>query len=1319
MSAANQKVAIVGRAARLPGAASLRRLWARLRNGESLIKRFGSRTLLEAGVSEQLVENPRYVPARGVIQGASLFDAERFCFTPAEAALLDPQHRLMMTCVWEALEDAGLNPRARRDAGVYLAARKPSYQRAMGVHDALGNELLSENQFMPLRVSRAFKLRGPSMLISTACSSGLVAVHQAVQALLSHEIDLALVGASAITAPQTQGYLYQPEGIHSAEGLCRSYDQRADGTVPGNGVGVVVLRRLSDATANREPVRAVIRGSAVNNDAGESASFTAPSVQGQARVICEALAVADVAPEALCYVEGHGSGTRLGDAVELTAIREALLFQAGERKLPCYVGSIKSNIGHLDAAAGIAGLLKASLCLEHGLLPPTAHFASLDPELGAMSPLQVLDKPAPLHAPALVGVSALGLGGTNAHVVLEAAPQRGGRGPPSTRRAAPIMLPISAASSTGLEQASAELADALIEHTLEDVARTLNEGRAAMRCRRAVVASTKEEAQHKLRRRKELRTAQAQDGKLCFLFSGLSGQRPGVGAVLSARFGVFERALRRNAQVLGAEFEVDPSEFLAPRLFAPDAPGVYVQPAVVSLQLALWALLRSLGIAPDIVLGYSLGELSAVCAAGMLDEVQTLTLVAKRAKLIERTAPGSMLAVPKAAEALTELPEGVSIAGINDRALTIVAGATDAVERYREQLKAQGTLTFGVKTERAVHSQMMRPVREALCAIGAGLHVRRPERLCLSSCTAEPLRSHDFAAHLGRHLVEPVRFTQALQAAADAGGSSVVELGPAANFASLAALHPAFSASAVVSCLQGPMDARDEEQQLMDAIARLWVNGSKVQCSLPEAHLVPLPPTPAELRRYWLKAGPVSESRSAEPPRQRAFSGTSEEGLLRLFEETFGTEVSWDDRFVELGGHSLMALQLLQRIEQSLGAQLSVRELLEASSVREVARTVRMKGAREGGWLPSVLKRALGEAPQDSLSEAQIELLIPELMHRARQDHGLVMHPHELLGCRSTSALQRLFDEALAEREQGLQTAGAEAVRVRIEATTEPLVAPLAHARMLPPATFILSTGRSGSTLLRVMLAGHSGLFCPPELHLLPYASLSQRRAKVPSRHFEQGLARALMELQGGTMAEAIAALESWREMDTQRVFERLQQLAEPRHLVDKSPSNLNRMQSLARAEGAFEGARYIHLVRHPIAVMESYVRNRFHKIRGADPLPSLDLAELDWTVTNRHGTRFLESIEPSRKLLVRYEELVTKPEPTLARILTFLGLEFEAAVLAPFSGARMIDGAGDPGFVFRRTIDPELAQAWKKVQLPRPLTAPTLALAKALGYEI
>ncbi|HYH80546.1 MAG TPA: type I polyketide synthase, partial [Longimicrobium sp.] len=690
-------VAVVGMACRLPGARDAAELWRNLCAGVESISFFPEDALREAGVPPHALRDPAFVPAYGALPEAWCFDAPFFGVSRREAQAMDPQHRVLLECAWSALEDAGVDP-ARFPGAVAVfagsASSGPHLSRVLA-DEALvadvGQEVAlfaNARDFLTTRVSYKLGLRGPSVVVQTACSTSLVAIHLACQSLLNRECDLALAGGATISPDQVSGYRHQEGGILSPDGHCRAFDARAAGTVGASGAGVVVLKRFADAVRDGDPIRAVVKGSAINNDGAGKVGFTAPSVKGQAKAIAEALEVAGVDPAEVSYVETHGTGTALGDPVEIAALSQVFR-TATDRKGFCALGALKASIGHTDTAAGVAGFIKTVLALEHRTIPPTLHFTSPNPETGLEgSPFFVntalraweTDGGAPRRA----GVSSFGMGGTNAHAVLEEAPAL----PPPAPADAAQLLVLSAKSEAALERMRARLGAHLAEHPglpLADVAFTLREGRAAHPHRWAAAARDAEEARAALAgeggRKPVSRRAAERAPSVAFLFPGQGTQHAGMARELYGREPVFRAVLDRCADLLAPGLGVDLRAVLFPVEGGEEEANARLretrlaQPALFAVEYALAKLWMGRGVQPAAMLGHSIGEYVAACLAGVFSLENALRLVAARARLMQALPAGSMLAVPlPEAEVRPLLPPALSLAAVNGAAHCVVSG---------------------------------------------------------------------------------------------------------------------------------------------------------------------------------------------------------------------------------------------------------------------------------------------------------------------------------------------------------------------------------------------------------------------------------------------------------------------------------------------------------------------------------------------------------------------------------------------------------------------------------------------------------------------
>ena len=997
-------VAITGLAARFAGAASAAAFWDGLARGVEFVRDLSREELLAAGVPAAEIDQPAYVRRRGALEGVDLFAASFFGYTPREAETMDPQHRLFLECASEALEDAACDP-ARTEGliGVFGAAGTNTYRlnverhaepaRTTGIIQA---DIGTEVDYLATRVSYKLGLHGPSLSVQTACSSALVAVHLACQSLAHGECDLALAGGVAIQVPTT-GYLYREGAITSPDGRCRAFDAAAGGTVGGDGVGVVALKRLADAVADGDHVYAVVKGSAVNNDGAGKVGFTAPGIQGQAEVIAEAQALAGVEARTIGYVEAHGTGTALGDPIEVRALTRAFAAGTGDRGF-CALGSVKTNVGHLDVAAGIAGLIKAALVLHHRRIPPTLHFRAPNPacELEA-SPFFVnaspLRWPSPGH-PRRAGVSSFGIGGTNAHVVLEEAPPP----PPAAGGRPGELVLLSARTATALDRMTAGLGAHLAAHPeddLADVAHTLRVGRQQFDRRRALVCADREEALAALADpggAAFLNALQAgRDRPVLFLFPGQGAQHAGMGEGLYRDEPVYRWWVDRCCSLLEPALGRDLRTVLYPPAGTDPAalePTWLAQPALFVTSYALARTWMAWGVTPAAMLGHSLGEYVAACVADVLSLEHALGLVAARGRLMQSVPPGAMLSVGLTAEAvMARLPAGVDLAAVNAPAQCVVSGPEPAIEELQRGLAADGIAGRRLRTSHAFHSWMQDPVVEPLVEAARGVALSAPRLPYVSSLTGEFVTAAEATdpAYWGRQLRHPVRFRRGLGAALDQEESWVVlEVGPGTSLGSLARLHERASGHAIVASMRRPADPGSDRMALLAALARMWLAGVPVDWGAYDAgerrRRLSLPAYPFERQRYW--AGRPAAEAEAEggaaayerPDGLRPYvapEGPLQSRVAAIWGDALGIDrVSAADEFFELGGNSLVAVQVLARLQEVFGVDLPPRFLAGHANVAGVA-------ARIGELLEARARRSAAE-PRDQVDHRRDD-------HRAEQ----------------------------------------------------------------------------------------------------------------------------------------------------------------------------------------------------------------------------------------------------------------------------------------------------------------------------------------------
>ncbi|HSU14834.1 MAG TPA: amino acid adenylation domain-containing protein [Longimicrobium sp.] len=906
------EVAVVGMAGRFPGADDIHAFWRNLRDGVESITVFTREELLAAGTRAAVLDDPGFVPAGALVPGADELDAGVFGMNPRDAEILNPQHRLFLECAWSALEHAGYDPgRVERPVGVFAGSGLNAYlERVAGRDDLVravgGMRIVLANDKDHLASGAAYRLnlRGPAVAVQTACSTSLVAVHVACQSLINGECDLALAGGSAVVVPLRMGYLYSPEGIASPDGHCRAFDAGARGTVRGNGAGVVALRRLEDALADGDTIHAVIRGSAVNNDGAQKVGYTAPSVTGQARVIREALSVAGVDAATVQYVETHGSGTPLGDAIELKALAE-VLSRAGSGP-PWAIGSVKTNVGHMDAAAGVAGLIKTVLALGRRQIPPSLNCADPHPEIRALGGRVFVNtelRPwARNGTPRRAGVSSFGIGGTNAHVVLEEAPAPE---PPAPSRDLQLLV-LSARTPTALAAAAGKLAAHLEAESppLADAAFTLRAGRAQMEHRLAVVCRDAEEGARALRKAaaRGSRAVPRNGRPLAFLFPGVGMQYVDMGRGLYHAEPVFRDAVDECCAilrpVLGSDLRdllFSPAGSASPqpnddhpsakkekggwdlrRLLGGDTDAEedsplddtrIAQPAVFVVEYALARLWMGWGVRPSAMAGHSLGEYVAACVAGVLRLEDALRLVALRAELIGALPAGAMLAVPLGEAALREiLPAELDVAAVNTPESCVAAGPVEEIEAFRAALAERGTVSRRLPARHAFHSRAMAAAAGEVERLVAGFELRAPEIPFVSGVTGTWITDDEARspAYWSRHLCRTVRFADCVGALRGEPGLALLEVGPGQTLGAWAMQHPAGGEPedpVVLGSLRHRHNHVSDQRFLLEALAGLWTAGVAVDWAAFGAgerrRRIPLPGYPFERQRYWVDPHPA------------------------------------------------------------------------------------------------------------------------------------------------------------------------------------------------------------------------------------------------------------------------------------------------------------------------------------------------------------------------------------------------------------------------------------------------------------------------------
>ncbi len=876
-------LAVIGMAGRFPHARNVDELWQLVRDGVEAISTFSAEELRVRGVDPTLLENPHYVRASGVVENAEGFDAAFFGYSAEEAQLMDPQQRILLECAWETLESAGYDS-STYDGIISLYAGASTntyflnniYPNPALVHD-LGSYRISfynEPSFLSTRVSYKMNLKGPSVYLNSACSTSLVAVHQACQSLLSGESDMALAGGVSLRVPQIAGYLYHEDGLMSPDGHCRAFDAQARGYVSGSGVGLVLLKRLEDALADGDVIHALILGSAVNNDGANKIGFTAPSVDGQVRAAIEAMSMAGIEAHTITYVEAHGTGTDLGDSLELAALTKAFRSSIEEKNY-CAIGSLKTNIGHLDAASGIASLIKVILALEHQALPASLNFEHPNPRIDfASSPFYVnttLTSWNTDRLPRRAGVNSIGVGGTNAYVVLEEAPSSIQADTPCTAREHQLVV-LSAKTTPALEAITTNLAAYLKQHTtlsLPSLAYTCQVGRQAFNYRRAFVCHNLEDARQILETRDPERLFSSssqgwQSSSVAFVFPGQGSEYVGMGQELYRTEPLFREYVDTCANLLIPHLGLDIREIVYPSrdqgtdLFLQLDHMDLTQPILFVIEYALAQLWIAWGIVPQALIGQSIGEYVAACLAGVFSLEEALTLLAAQVKMLQTLPTGATLAVSlSASEVGNLLGPDLSIAAILQPTLCLVSGPIEAVEHLEAKFQQMKVGYERLKVSYAVHSAMMDPLLEPLTAQLKKVHLQTPQIPYLSNVTGTWITDEQATepTYWTNHLRATVRFFQGIEKLLQSPRHFLLEVGPASTFCRTRSKKA--DGYTLLPSLPAQQERIADEEFLLKTLAQLWLAGIQPDWTAlyngEHPRRLSLPTYPFERQRYWIE----------------------------------------------------------------------------------------------------------------------------------------------------------------------------------------------------------------------------------------------------------------------------------------------------------------------------------------------------------------------------------------------------------------------------------------------------------------------------------
>lgn len=1010
-------IAIIGMAGRFPDAPNIETFWRNLSEGQESITFFADDEL-DDFVPSALRSKKDYIKARGVLDDADKFDARFFGIAPREAEVMDPQQRVFLEVAWEALEHAGYVP-DKYDGiiGVYAGSGENTYF----VNHVLANphiaELIGEHQtsllnspdYLSTRVSYKLNLTGPSVSLYTGCSTSLVAVCHGFDSLMSYQSDIILAGGSFIWCPQNRGYLYHPGSILSADGHCRPFDEDAQGTVFSSGVGVVVLKRLADALSDNDQIYAIIRGTGLNNDGSDKVSFAAPSVSGQAAVVAMAQATAGIESEYVTYIEAHGTGTPIGDPIEITALRQ--VFRAyTEKNSFCAIGSVKSNIGHLDAAAGVAGLIKTVLSLHHKQIPPTIHFKRPNPALELEnSPFYVNNNLIEWKTdkqPRMAGVSSFGVGGTNAHIILEEAPECEFSHPTRPWQ----LLLISAKTKKALEASTNNLVTYLKEnqHTdLGDMAYTLKVGRKDLEHRRMAVCSDTSDAVSQLEIPSPglyAKTSnEAGTNEVVFMFPGQGAQYVNMGLELYESEKTFQQIVDDSANFLEPAIGVNLRDILYPQ--KPDITEaerklkqtVYTQPLLFIIEYALARLWIEWGIKPAAMIGHSIGEYVAACLSGVFSLNDALSLIAARGQLVQQLPEGAMLAVFLTEQELAPyLGSTLSLGSINAPSICVVSGETQEIQDLQARLTSKQIHYRILETSHAFHSHMMDPILDQFSSEVADAKRSAPKIPFISNVTGTWISSQEAQdpGYWSKHLRNTVRFSNGMGQLLKQGYRIYLEVGPGNTANILARQQPSLTNEHIVlSSARHPKERKSDMFVIVETLGKLWLAGLEPNWNAfyenEKRRRVPLPTYPFERNRYWLPAGkkkteivqqkpladnlpdnfmePVDLIEIEHHPKANVNHQKAPEKVELILSEMWSNilgihDVPMDDNFFDLGGSSLLAVSMFTKLEELFYKKLPIATLYKAPTIRKLAQLLISENTN-GQWRSLVPIQSEGKKP--------------------------------------------------------------------------------------------------------------------------------------------------------------------------------------------------------------------------------------------------------------------------------------------------------------------------------------------------------------------
>lgn len=1380
----DKDIAIIGMSCRIAHADNPTEYWDVLVNRKSLIKTFTKKELLNSGFENKTIEHPNFIPTSAPLKDISSFDYNFFDYSFNDAKLIDPQIRLFLECSWEALEDSSYNPQTYDGSiGVFGGSFYSDYL-LKNLIGTVHNDMLTDDYFYSVYqsvtdylssiISYKLNLKGPSVSVQTWCTTSLTAVHLACQNLISEDCDIALAGGVLVNVPQ-EGTFFKADGTISKSGICRTFDEKADGVVNGMGSGVVILKRLGDALSDRDNIHAIIKGSAILNEGktDQKLSYHGLTVGGQYGAMKKAFAKADVSPESIDYIEVNGGSTPLLDRIEVQAL-EKFFMEFTSKQNYCSIGSNKPNIGSLGPAAGVASLIKIIMSLKNNKIPGQVNLDTLNRRLFSKDSPFIIARYnkewSRNSAPRRACINAYGVGGNYAHFIIEEAPEIS-----VNKNSGPYLINLSAKSRVALCLQIENLinfikGDSLLN--LNDVSYSLNIGRVSFDYRHSLVCNSREDALKQLEKSRKFLdncrpTKIDRKQPLVFLFSGFGDQQVNMGKELYCKIDVFRDAIEECATLFMKELHIDIKKVLYPDTNYTDQANIlihqieYGSSVLFSYQYALAKTLIKLGIVPDKILGYSLGESVAASISGVLTLEEMVFYLSKVVVSIKSGRKGSMIIASIEADKLQGfLNDEVQIAGIYSSTQYLISGSRRGIDKLTKSLESEDIKVTPFISSYPLHSSFLKNASKALLKEIGNLDFKKIEIPYISGTTGTWMTNYQAqsAHYWAKSLVQPIQFEKGFKEVAKENGQIFIKF-TQSRIPSRIILNRnlRFNESKTLNFV--PINSRKEKNntdgeylQFLKVIGRLWANGIKIKWEVlynaKSYNRVSLPTYPFERKDCWqnpengLHGRPENMVVSDRPSEDLNASSNLAHEIKEMWRSLLGNQnITLNDHFIALGGNSLSCMMFLNKFNgKHKNYKLNISDVFNLGTIAKIANFLEQEQdqkdseiiehilfskntAKRYQYIIKYIENGLVIAQLvASIQEESVNLVIRDFMYKTKKDLDIVLFDHEVLKCKSIEEVAELVNKILIKKREVSQDNTKGFSDLKSFSWIPKNIDYCDKAKLDSDIIFVLTSQRSGSTLLRLMLGGNPLLVSPPELGLLIYDNMADwQKYYCSSKLNMDGVISLIKELDKLEVEDARILVEEWvqNKKSTKEVYQFLQSKLNGRILIDKSPDYSYDIRSLYKAEKMFNNPRYIFIHRHPYSVIDSFARARFDKLSGFDIETPHLLAEDVWLKSNNNIIEFSKSVDNSRFFKICYEDMVQNPLRTIKTLCSGLKIEFNPNMLEPYQGRTMLVGPGDPNIFNHDGIDASLAYAWKEVNLSISLCQESQKLALSLGYEL